>query len=322
MSRHDTFYRSLFDEPLVLHDFIAHCLPDELGQRIQPESLQTLSTYFSLADRPTRQADMAWSLALKGGQRMLLLLEHQSRSDRSMALRMRSYSTLLHEQHHHCEPTANLPPILPVVLHTGDAPWSAATDIQTLQADTPPWLQRYNPGQAFLLIEQKQLLLNQSLPPDALITPIFRLQHLDSMDELRQCLHTIAMRTHPVEHARLRRLLSSWVQHVVLPLHLPHGDTPLIHSFEDIDAMINYEERNWELRWMKQGLAKGMEQGLEQGLEQGKTEGEKQLLVRLLQNRFGPLSEQMEQRIAHASSEQLFQWGLNMLDANELHQIF
>ena len=64
-----------------------------------------------------------------------------------------------------------------------------------LQADTPPWLQRYNPGQAFLLIEQKQLLLNQPLPPDALITPIFR----------------------------LRRLLSSWVQHVVLPLHLPHG---------------------------------------------------------------------------------------------------
>ena len=47
----------------------------------------------------------------------------------------------------------------PLVMHTGDAPWSAATDIQTLQADTPPWLQRYNPGQAFLLIEQKQLLL-------------------------------------------------------------------------------------------------------------------------------------------------------------------
>ncbi|MGE8589670.1 MAG: hypothetical protein ACN6OD_09770 [Alcaligenes sp.] len=27
MTRYDTFYRSLLDEPLVLHDFIAHCLP-------------------------------------------------------------------------------------------------------------------------------------------------------------------------------------------------------------------------------------------------------------------------------------------------------
>lgn len=257
---------------------------------------------------------------------MLLLLEHQSRSDRSMALRMRSYSTLLHEQHHHCEPTANLPPILPVVLHTGDAPWSAATDIQTLQADTPPWLQRYNPGQAFLLIEQKQLLLNQSLPPDALITPIFRLQHLNSMDELRQCLHTIAMRTHPVEHARLRRLLSSWVQHVVLPLHLPHGDTPLIHSFEDIDAMINYEERNWELRWMKQGLAKGMEQGLEQGreqgIEQGRRAGEQGILQQQLQHRFGPLDLDTQHRLEQADGADLLHWSLKLLAAKTLPEVF
>ncbi|MGE8548762.1 MAG: Rpn family recombination-promoting nuclease/putative transposase [Alcaligenes sp.] len=306
MSRYDTFYRSLFDEPLVLHDFIAHCLPDELGERIEQDSLQSLSTCFSQADRPARQADMAWSLSLKGGQRLLLLLEHQSRSDRSMALRMRSYGTLLHERHHHNEPTAQLPPILPVVLHTGDTPWSAATDVQTLQPNIPPWLQRYNPAQAFLLIEQKQLLLNQSLPPQAIITPIFRLQHLQSMDELRECLHTIARLTHPIEHARLRRLLSSWVQHVVLPLHLPHLDTPLIHSFEDIDAMINYEERNWEVRWMKQG----------------EVQGERLLLERQLQKRFGALDDATGQRLKQASREELESWSLNLLDARALEDVF
>ena len=309
MTRYDTFYRSLLDEPLVLHDFIAHCLPAELGERIEQESLQALNTLFAHADRPTRQADMAWRLTLDGGQNMLLLLEHQSRSDRSMALRMRSYAALLHEQHQHRQPNTPLPPILPVVLHTGDAPWSAACDMQTLMADTPPWLQRYNPSQAFLLIEQKQLLLNQSLPPEAIITQIFRLQHLQSMDELRDCLHTIAKLTHPVEHARLRRLLSSWVQHVVLPLHLPHLDTPLIHTFEEIDAMINYEERNWELRWMKQGL------------EQGRQEG-RALLQSQLKHRFGSVDAEAQRRIETAAPNQLEQWALNLLDAQSLEQVF
>ena len=209
----------------------------------------------------------------------------------------------------------------PLVLHTGDAPWSAACDMQTLMADTPPWLQRYNPSQAFLLIEQKQLLLNQSLPPEAIISPIFRLQHLQSMDELRGCLHTIARLTHPVEHARLRRLLTGWVQHVVLPLHLPHLDTPLIHTFEEIDAMINYEERNWELRWMKQGLAKGLEQGLQDGLKQGRQEA-RTLLSRQLQHRFGAVSMQARQQIEEAGPDLLEQWSLNLLDAQSIEQVF
>lgn len=182
--------------------------------------------------------------------------------------------------------------------------------MQTLMTDTPPWLQRYNPSQAFLLIEQKQLLLNQSLPPEAIITQIFRLQHLQSMDELRDYLHTIAKLTHPIEHARLRRLLSSWVQHVVLPLHLPHLDTPLIHTFEEIDAMINYEERNWELRWMKQGHA------------QGERAGEQRILHQLLQRRFGPINSNIEQRLQQADSKQLLDWSLNLLEAETLEQIF
>lgn len=57
-----------------------------------------------------------------------------------------------------------------------------------------PWPQRYNRRRLFWLIEQKQPLLNQSLPPQTIIASIFRLLHLQSMDELRQCLHTIAYR--------------------------------------------------------------------------------------------------------------------------------
>ncbi|WP_454007117.1 DUF4351 domain-containing protein [Alcaligenes sp. Marseille-Q7550] len=74
--------------------------------------------------------------------------------------------------------------------------------------------------------------------------------------------------------------------------------------------MINYEERNWELRWMKQGHA------------QGERAGEQRILHQLLQRRFGPINSNIEQRLQQADSKQLLDWSLNLLEAETLEQIF
>jgi hypothetical protein len=51
------------------------------------------------------------------------------------------------------------------------------------------------------------------------------------------------------------------------------------------------------------------------GLERGRREGESLLLARLLTKRFGPLPEQIQERLAQASTAQLEAWAEAAFDA-------
>lgn len=62
--------------------------------------------------------------------------------------------------------------------------------------------------------------------------------------------------------------------------------------------------------------------GIEKGLIQGMTQGEAAMLERLLDRRFGPLSDTVRQRVSAASSEELIAWGDRMFDAKTLGDVF
>ncbi|MBK1633606.1 hypothetical protein CKO31_23245 [Thiohalocapsa halophila] len=58
------------------------------------------------------------------------------------------------------------------------------------------------------------------------------------------------------------------------------------------------------------------------GWEEGKQEGEAALLVMLLSQRFGPLSEDTRARLEQADAAQLERWARRLLDAATLAEVF
>ena len=74
------------------------------------------------------------------------------------------------------------------------------------------------------------------------------------------------------------------------------------------------------------GIEKGMQQGMLQGLMQGRLEGEQsgeaKALRRLLEKRFGPLSEDALARLQAASIDELELWLDRALDADSLAGVF
>ncbi|MGF1528394.1 MAG: DUF4351 domain-containing protein [Candidatus Competibacterales bacterium] len=60
----------------------------------------------------------------------------------------------------------------------------------------------------------------------------------------------------------------------------------------------------------------------EQGIEQGIHMGLRRVVRRLLIERFGPLPESIETRLTNASAEQLDAWGLNLIKAKTLDEVF
>ena len=76
--------------------------------------------------------------------------------------------------------------------------------------------------------------------------------------------------------------------------------------------------KEWTKEWEQQGMQKGMQQGLQEGRQ---VEGVL-LLTKLLHRRFGSIPDDMQQRLAHASTEELETWAENLMDATTLEDVF
>ncbi|MEW6489716.1 MAG: DUF4351 domain-containing protein, partial [Thermodesulfobacteriota bacterium] len=59
-----------------------------------------------------------------------------------------------------------------------------------------------------------------------------------------------------------------------------------------------------------------------EGRQEGRQEGEAALLLRLAERRFGPLPAWARARIQAADADTLLAWGENLLDANDLEELF
>lgn len=75
-------------------------------------------------------------------------------------------------------------------------------------------------------------------------------------------------------------------------------------------------------RIRQESLSLGLSQGLSQGLRKGLSQGRAATLERLLQRRFGPLSEATIARLQAATSDELDRWTDRLLDVASLDALF
>ncbi|WNG51021.1 Rpn family recombination-promoting nuclease/putative transposase [Archangium minus] len=133
---HDLFARFTWGQPERAAAELRAVLPPDVVSRVDWSSLRREPG--SVVDPELRetQSDLLFSARLHGGQQLLLyiLLEHQSRVDSWMALRMLRYVVrqLEHwrKEHPECE---RLPVIVPLVMYHGpDGSWTAPRRVEEL----------------------------------------------------------------------------------------------------------------------------------------------------------------------------------------------
>ena len=71
--------------------------------------------------------------------------------------------------------------------------------------------------------------------------------------------------------------------------------------------------------WVKKSFAW---QQLEKGLAQGREEATRDTLLMLMDARFGSLSKRVQEKVNHASLEQLRVWMRRLLNASDLDALF
>ncbi|MEX0450154.1 Rpn family recombination-promoting nuclease/putative transposase, partial [Spiribacter sp. 221] len=135
---HDHGYKLLFSHPEMMADLIRGYVRAPWVEQLDFNSLEKVNGSYISDDLRSREDDVIWRLRWEGEARWLyvyLLLEFQSSPERFMALRVLTYLGLLYEdlrRSGQLSADGLLPPVLPVVLYRGSAPWQEPRNITEL----------------------------------------------------------------------------------------------------------------------------------------------------------------------------------------------
>lgn len=325
-SRGDMLYKQLFAHPEIVRDLLTACLPAQWARDLEVGAFERVNASYVNDRGKARHDDLVWRVAIGGDWvYVYLLLEFQSRSDPWMALRMQVYVGLLCQDlvaQHRLSRYGKLPPVLPVVLYHGRKPWRASTDLAQLMLPPPEGLERFQPRQHYLLVDQHRNLGADS--QSNILAILFRLMRSHSDVDMRAALHAFAERMQSADMLRARASLTRWVQSL---LQDEFRDTTL--SLEEGPAMSILFDKRFkkyedllEHEAIERGRVKGREEGREKGREEGARLALQDVVRTIVADYKHELPADLDEKISQAKEDQLKGWIKLLMGGAEPRQIF
>ena len=299
----DPIYKRLLAFPEVVADLLRSLLPENVG--IDESSLRKLPAEYVADDYRQRRGDTVWRVrALAEGRRgwlhVLVLLEFQSTDDETMALRVLEYTAMLYRElvrERHRGPDGLLPPVLPVVLYNGDAPWRSAPEVRDLIATTGPALAPFQPSQRHIVLDERRARAEDPQLSD-LTRAMVLVEQSDSAEDLALAATFLRDRLRDGRN-ELRQAFADWLEALMRWLEdAAEMEEQPKRSLEEVTMTL--EER--VAAWPKPYIRQGREEGLAQ---------QRLLLRRQAAERFGTVTgDRLAYILAEANPEELADVGM------------
>ncbi|MCB9760465.1 MAG: Rpn family recombination-promoting nuclease/putative transposase [Alphaproteobacteria bacterium] len=312
MTPHDELVKTLFSRPEVADAQLRAVLPPAFVEALADTLPELVPASFVDDTFPERHADLLFRLRLKDGRAAFafLLFEHQSTEDVMMPWRLLRYASRIWERWQRENPGETLlPPIVPMVLYHGRAPWSAPrrlTELLRLSAPVLESIRDITPECSFIL-EDLGHVPDEALQAQALIglTKLL-LKHAREgrlMDQLPGWIET----WRAAEAAGGAGAMVALLRYIFCVERRPSERR--LRRFLEAAAPERVEEyMSWADHLRAEGRAQGLQQGREQGREQGHTDERRALLLRLIAGRFGAVPAWAAARVQAAEPDQLTAW--------------
>ena len=245
-----------------------------------------------------------------GWLHVLVLLEFQSADDPSMALRVLEYTAMLYREllreGSFGAGGELLPPVLPVVLYNGDAPWRSAAQVRELVARTGAALVPYQPSQRHVVLDERRAAADDPRLRE-LTRAVLLLEQSGSAADLAHVAESLSRRLAAPGRGELRQAFADWLAALLRRLE---GDaaSESAHvglNLEEVKMTLEERVAEWPKPYIRQGREEGISLGREEGISLGREEGiahERQLLRRQAAARFGAATAD---RLAWALAEEM-----------------
>ena len=286
---HDAAYKHLFTQPRMVQDLLEGFAARDWSHTLDLDSVTALPASYVSHELQQRHGDLVWRVRFRDDRwlYLVLLLEFQSNVDRSMAVRMLTYTGLLYQRlidegvlrEHDA-----LPPVLPIVIYNGRGPWTAPTDMADLVAATEAALGPYQPSQRYFLLDEGRTG-PVDLPAGNLVSALVALEGTQDRKKIRRKLRPLIDQLRKQEDDELRQAFSAWIRQALMPATFRPTETEPLAQLEEMDSMLAENVREWTKDWVAQGREEGREEGIETGIERGRAE-ERSLLCRQAARKF------------------------------------
>ena len=290
---HDPNYRRLLAFPRMVADLLRAVAQGDWIGDIDLDTLEKLPAEHVGDSGQQRRGDAVWRVRFRNGWLYLLvLLEFQSGNDPRMALRNLEYTALLYrelDRRGELGMPGRWPPVLPLVLYNGDAPWTAALEMGELIAPAPPALLPCQPSQRSLLLDERHAPVDD-LPLGNLMWAVVAFERSRTTGGLARAAAAAAEWLRSPRDAELNRAFASWLEQMVARMKPEQAEVELGGTLEEAAMTLVERVAQWPEQWRQEGVAQGRREGVAEGMAQGRREGvveERALLCRLAAVRFG-----------------------------------
>lgn len=330
---HDALFRAVFERVEAVRGECRAVLPATVLERLHLGRVTMVPGHFVDAALRTTESDALFRIGTRTREAFVyVLLEHQSRDDATMPLRLLRYMTSIWERALAQDPTRELSPIIPIVISNVPGGWKGPRSFHDLFGETygfDQFLPRFDFIVDDLYALDVEALRRREVSPFArLALWVMRTARDEARlaresETFRRELHGLSVAA-PRDSARLLVYLeavsSQAFQIVVDGLNTSRQEHEQMITAMDIWRAGRREEYLALMeKGLKRGLKKGLEQGLEQGLKkglekglragfkeghaEGVVEGERQALLRLIELRFGHIERRLWARIKQAAHD-------------------
>ncbi len=322
----DPAYKRLFSRPRMVRDLLRGFAARDWSGDLDLTSLTPLPASFVSHDLRQRHGDLVWRVRFKDDRWLyvVLLLEFQSAVDRSMAVRMLTYTGLLYQKliaEGVLRERGGLPPVLPIVIYNGRGPWTAPVDVaELIVSDGGAALAQYQPSQRYFLLDEGRLAGGGDLPSDNLVSALIALEANLDRQRAPILLGALIDLLRKQDDEELTAAFDEWAAQVLLPRRFRGSVTGPLPRLEEVRAMLAETVQEWTAEWVEQGRAEGREQGREQGRERGQRE----LLCRLAARKFdAAVAERLAAQLEGvADADRLAQVGDWLMDCATAADLF
>ena len=332
MAEHDNGYKRLFSHPEMVADLLRGFVREDWVHDLDFSTLERVSGSYVTPELRSRESDVVWRVRW-GRDRWLyvyLLIEFQSTVDPFMALRVMVYVGLLYQDlvQHRQLTAGKLPPVLPLVLYNGYAPWGAARELSELIETVPGGLEQYRPQLRYCLLDEARIADSELESLRNLAAALFRLEKSRGPEDIQRVLVALIEWLREPDLAELRRSFTTLAAgKSCFPPGYRGSKSPRSRIFRrssrcSPNASWNGPSsgsRKGSKRGARKDSRKGAKRGARRGARRGRAkEGQEEalgkarrVLLRDLESRFGPLPEEVRLRVdAIASIEELTEFSL------------
>ena len=291
----DGVLRLLFGDPRLTKDLLLGFVNGSLDEWLDWSTFKQVAADHVDESLQRSENDMIWQVSTWQGESLYvyLMLEFQSQRDWKMSLRMANYVGQFYRglsTRDEIRQQKMLPPVLPVVLYTGEKAWNAAQDVGALIQSAPPGWEGHELRMKYKLVDMwRSPKLDRALRN--LADAVFRLQRVESPEVCQQEVDCLREWLRGEEWADLRRALTTLIMEVVLPLRLPGLQIPEVQDLDQLDGWMETNMKPWSesirAEARAEALAEGEAKGEAKGLAEGEAKGQVRILVSQARRKFG-----------------------------------